>query len=75
MDLSGESRTSAGDFGGVRHTALASAKLRVIGVIQGGEGITPKGTAGYAVTILVVAGLPLLVLIGGLLGIGAVIGR
>ena len=34
-----------------------------------------KGTTGYAFTILVVAGLALLVLIGALLGIGAVIGR
>jgi hypothetical protein len=34
-----------------------------------------KGTTGYAFTILAVAGLALLVLIGALLGIGAVIGR
>jgi hypothetical protein len=35
----------------------------------------PKGTTGYVFTILVVAGLALLVLIGALLGIGAMIGR
>jgi hypothetical protein len=35
----------------------------------------PKGTTGYAFTILVVAGLALLVLVGVLLGIGAAIGR
>jgi hypothetical protein len=35
----------------------------------------PKGTTGYAFTILVVAGLTLLVLVGALLGIGALIGR
>jgi hypothetical protein len=34
-----------------------------------------KGTTGYVFTILVVAGLALLVLIGALLGIGALIGR
>jgi hypothetical protein len=34
-----------------------------------------KGTAGYAFTILVVAGLAILALVGVLLGTGAVIGR
>ena len=34
-----------------------------------------KGTAGYAFTIAVVAGLAFLVLIGALLGFGALMGR
>ncbi len=34
-----------------------------------------KGTRGYAFTIVVVAGLAVVVLIGGLLAIGAMMGR
>jgi hypothetical protein len=34
-----------------------------------------KGTRGYAFTIVVVAGLALVVLLGGLLAIGAMMGR
>jgi hypothetical protein len=34
-----------------------------------------KGTMGYAFTVLVVAGLAVLVLVGMLFGVGAVIGR
>ncbi len=34
-----------------------------------------KGTSGYALAIVVVAGLALVVLIGVLFGIGAVMGR
>jgi hypothetical protein len=34
-----------------------------------------KGTSGYAFTIVVVAGLALVVLLGGLLALGAMMGR